>query len=256
MAVSQDELDIDRTCRLLEHWVVLAVAVFVTGCARRNFSILQLLREPVRFAGAIQGGVGAAELPKWFPVQESVIDVGSGALYGKLRELPLPTRTDAATPQTVSLQIDFSRMPLPPDTTGFTLTYFPWFRFLSEPLNFDAVGRVADYIADCVRFLLVRNGVAASVKNDGDIQRVRAAGGLEIEITGMPALRRLALVHGSSRTLFDLEAKRIEIARRMFPSAYAAGQELLATPDRLANVDLTADAERLSLIAVEGDAHV
>jgi hypothetical protein len=254
--VSQDDLDIDRTCQLLEHWVVLAVAVFVTGCARRNFSILQLLKEPVRLSGAIQGGVGTADVPKWFPIQESVIEVGSGALYGKLRELPLPTRTDAPNPQTVRLQIDFSRMPLPPALPGFTLTYFPWFRFLSEPLNFDAVGRVADYIADCVRFLLVRHGVAASVAGDGEIRRVRAAGGLEIEVTGTRALRSLALSHGSSRSLFDLEAKRIEIARSMFPSAYAAGQELLATPDRLANVELTADAKRLTLTAVEGDAHV
>ena len=254
--MSETDFDIDRTCQLLEHWVVLAVAAFVTNCATRNFSMLRLLKEPIRLAGTVQGSDGTAELPKWFPVQESIIEVGNGVLYGKLAELPLPGRVDTATPQTVRLQIDFSRIPLPPTVTGFTLTYFPWFRFLSEPLNFDAVGRVSDYIADCVRFLLVRNGAAAAVESDGEFRRVRASGGLEVEIAGTQSLRSLALAHGASRTVFDLEAKRIEIARRMFPAAYAAGQELLATPDRLANVDLTADAERLSLVAVEGNAHV
>jgi hypothetical protein len=254
--VSQDALDIDRACRLLEHWVVLAVAVFITGCAKRNFSVLQLLREPVRLAGTIQGGVGTAEVPKWFPVQESVLEVGGGALYGKLRDLAVPSRTDGVNPQTVRLQIDFSRVSLPAGLTSFTLTYFPWFRFLSEPLNFDAAGRVADYVADCVRFLLVRNGATASVESDGETRRVRASGGLEIEITGTQALRSLALSHGPSRTLFDLTAKRIEVAQRMFPAAYAAGQELFNTPDRPLNVDMAIDSERLTLTAVEGAAHV
>jgi len=255
-AVSQDDLDADRVCKLLEHWVVLAVAVFITGCARRNFSVLQLLREPIRLSGTIQGNVGVAEVPTWFPVQESVIEVGGGALYGKLRDLPLPARTDGANQQMVRLQIDFSRISLSPSPTSFILTYFPWFRFLSEPLNFDAVGRAADYVADCARFLLARNGTAAAVETDGETRRVRAAGGLEIAITGTPALRSLALSHGPARTLFDLEAKRIEVARRMFPAAYAAGQELLNTPDRPLHVDMASDGERLTLTAVESDAHV
>lgn len=254
--MSQNDLDIGRTCTLLEHWVVLAVAVFITGCARRNFSVLQLLKEPVRLGGTIQGSVGTADVPKWFPIQDSVLEVGGGALYGKLRDMPLPSRTDAVIPQTVRLQVDFSRMSLAPDLTSFTLSYSPWFRFLSEPLNFDAAGRVADYVADCIRFLLVRDGCAASVESAGETRRVRASGGLDIEITGAQALRSLTLSHGPSRTLFDLEAKRIEIARRMFPAAYAAGQELLNTSDRLLNVDLAIDPDRLTLAAVEGDAHV
>lgn len=254
--MSQNDLDIGRTCTLLEHWIVLAVAVFITGCARRNFSVIQILKEPVRLAGTIQGGVGTADVPKWFPVQDSVLEVGRGVLYGKLRDMPLPSRTDGADPQTVRLQIDFSRMSLAPDLTSFTLSYSPWFRFLSEPLNFDAVGRVADYVADCIRFLLVRNGSAASVESDGETRRVRASGGLDIEIKGDQVLRSLALSHGPSRTLFDLEAKRIEIARRMFPAAYAAGQELLSTSDRLLNVDMAIDPERLTLAALQGDAHV
>jgi len=255
-AVSQNDFDTERVRELLEHWVVLAVGVFITTCARRNFSILKLLREPVRLSGTIQDSVATVDVPKWLPVKDSVLEVAGGALYGKLRELSVTARSEGLDPQTVRLQIDFSRMPLPTDPTDFTLTYFPWFRFLAEPLNFDAAGRVSDYVADCVRFLLVRSGAAASIEGDGETRRVHASGGLDIEITGTKALRSFTLSHGPSRTLFDLEGKRIEVAQRMFPAAYAAGQALLKTPDRPLNVDMAIDDERLTLTAVEGAAHV
>lgn len=256
--MSRDDPEVDRFCELIEHWVVLAAALFITGCATRNFSVLQLLKEPARFTGTINGGFAALELPKWFPIQDSIFEIAGGALYAKLRDLPLATRAEKIDPQKVRLRIDLGRTVLPGGANTFTLTYFPWFRFLSEPLNFDAVGRVADYVADCFRFLLARSGIASSVEGDsgGDTWHVRTAGGLDIEVVGLPALRSITVSHGSMRTSFDLDLKRIEIDRRMFPAAYEAGQELLKTPDRLINVDVSIDDNHLYLTAAEGGANV
>lgn len=253
--VIQSEGETERLCRSVEPWAVLAAGVLITACCRQNFSLLQLLRAPVRYAGTASGGLAALDLPGWFPVQEAVLEVGDGALYAKLRELPLATRTQKTAAQTLRLEIDLGRAPLPTGPQAFSLTYFPWFRFLSEPLNFDAVDRVAAYVADCFRFLLARNGIAASVDGEGDERHVRTPSGFDIAVAGMSALRSVSLSQGSLRSLFDLEARRIEIDRGMFPAAYDAGQKLSATSDRLANLDLAIDGDRLHL-APSGGAHV
>ena len=253
--VIQSEGDTERLCRSIEPWAVLATGVLITSCCTQNFSVLQLLRAPVRYAGTVVGGMAALDLPSWFPAQEAVLEVAGGALHAKLRELPLATRPQKTGAQALRFEIDLGRAPLPAGPQAFSLTYFPWFRFVSEPLNFDAVDRVAAYIADCFRFLLVRNGIAASVEGEGDHRHVRTPGGFDIAIAGMRALRSVTLSHGSLRSLFDLEAKRIEIDRGMFPAAYEAGQKLAGTSDRLANLDLAIDGDRLQLAAA-GGAHV
>jgi hypothetical protein len=167
-------------------------------------------------------------------------------------------RAEDAGQQNVRLTIDLRAVPLPQGPNGCTLTYFPWFRFLSEPVNFEAVGRVAEYVADCLRFLLARNGIAATVERDdsGDQRHIRAAGGLEIEIAGMQALRSIAVSCGPMRTLFDLDARRLEIDRRMFPAAYEAGEELLKSPDRLINLEAAIDGDHLHMAVAGGGAHV
>ncbi|HEX6120968.1 MAG TPA: hypothetical protein VFZ03_16090 [Dongiaceae bacterium] len=246
----------DRLCKSLEPWVVLAAGVLITSCCRSNFSVIQLLKAPVQYGGAISGGIGVADMPSWFPVQEAVLEIAGGTLYAKLRELPLKARTQATGPQTMRLEIEFVRVPLPAGASMFSLTYSPWFRFLSEPLNFDIVGRVAPYIADCFRFLLARNGISAAVDGDGDERHVRAADEIEIAVAGMQSLRSVALSMGSMRTLVDLESRRIEIDRRMFPAAYDAGRALSETSDRLINIDTTIDDTLFSLAVAGSAAHV
>ena len=254
--VTQSERATDRLCKSIEPWVVLAIGVLTTACCRGNFSVLQLLKAPVRHGGTISGGIGAVELPSWFPIQEAVLEIAGGALYAKLRELPLKARTQPTGPQTVRLEIEFARAPLPAGANAFSLTYFPWFRFLSEPLNFDAMNRVAAYIADCFRFLLARNGISAAVSADGDERHVRTADGIDIAVTGMQSLRRVVLAIGPMHTLVDLDARRIEIDRRMFPAAYEAGHALSETSDRLINLDTAIDDTHFRLAAAAGAAHV
>ena len=254
--MSERAVEADRFYEDIEHWVVLGVAVFTTCCFSGNFSILELLKAPVRGTGKVSGGTAVLEVPKWFPAQDAVLDAGGGAIYSKLRDLPVATRKEEAGPQTVRLHIDLSAAALPAGADAVSLTYFPWFRFVSEPINFDAVGRVADYIANCFRFLLVRQGISATVEGSGETRQVRAAGGLDIEIVGTQALRSIALTHGPMRTMFDLAARTIEIDGRMFPAAFAAGQELLKTADRIAKADIAIDGSHLRLSVAGSGAHV
>ncbi|MGH6891760.1 MAG: hypothetical protein ACREEP_05840, partial [Dongiaceae bacterium] len=144
----------------------------------------------------------------------------------------------------------------PNETQAFALTYFPWFRFLSEPVAFDAVDRVAEYVACCFQFLLARNGFPAVIERDGDRRHVLTEAGVAIEAVGMQALKSIVLSHDAKRTAIDIEAKQIQVDRSMFPSVYQAGREMLETPDRLLNVDVRKSETHLILTEAKGAEHV
>lgn len=240
----------------LEPWVVLAAGMLITAGFTRNFSVLQLLREPIQHRGTIVDGVAVLDLPSWFPVPESVLDVAGGAIYARIKDLSLPTDTRKTRDQAVRLQIDLRRVPLPAGAHACSLTYFPWFRFLSEPVGFDAVDRVADYVAGCFRFMLVRAGLPAIVEGEGDRRSVRCGTGLAVDVSGMRTLQSVVLSDGEARTSFDFPHRAIEIDRRMFPAAHEAGVQMLRTDDRLTNVAATMTDTRLRFAVTKEPAHV
>lgn len=241
---------------LAEPWAVLAAGTFITACATRNFTPLQLLRAPIRCPGRVEGGTVTIDVPLWFPLQDAVLEVAGGSVYSKLRDLPVNPRAQKISEQAQRVQIDLGRAPIPAGSHAATLTYSPWFRFLAEPVGFDAVGRVASYVAGCFRYLLISHGLAAEVLQAEDACRVEAAGGLVIDIQGMAALKSIALAQGALETRFDLDAPRIQIDRRMFPAAYEAGAAALKTADRLINAEMTASEHHLVLTQAKGGAHV
>ena len=141
-----------------------------------------------------------------------------------------------------------------PDTTTFTLTYSPWFRFFAEPANFNIQGRCAAYVAECIRFLCARNGIAASISPQIDGSDV-VTPGFRVEVRGMVRLEQLRITDGTSESIFDLAHRRIVLDERMFPAAVTAGRALLETPDRLMNLNLTLDGQRMQM-TYAGAAHV
>ncbi|MGH6893472.1 MAG: hypothetical protein ACREEP_14570, partial [Dongiaceae bacterium] len=91
--MSPVQTEADRIYELTEPWIVLAVGVFITACCTQNFSAIQLLKAPVRFEGKINNGVATIDLPNWFPAQEPIFEFNAGAIYSKLKDLPLAVST-------------------------------------------------------------------------------------------------------------------------------------------------------------------
>jgi hypothetical protein len=240
-------------------WAVLATGTFITSCATNNFAVLDLLASPLQVGGRIATmgpqRQGQISVPNWFPVQEAILETSGGEICTKLREISIKQNTTPAQGDNMVLALDLSKVPLRPDTHTFTLAYSPWFRFLSEPANFAMASRCAAYAADCIRFLCVRSGIAASLapQNDGcDVVTPY----MRIEVRGMAQLTSISIVDDSGESTFDLAHRRITIDERMFPAAVAAGRALLATQDRLINVDLTLDGRRMKMAYTGAPAHV
>lgn len=240
--------------QLMEPWAVLATGAFITSCAGNNFSAIDLLRAPVQIRGTIDGRTARVAAPKWFPIEESFFESQAGLIYSRVKDLAAPHRAQSAG-DVVQVGFDLSKVNLPPEIQAFTLTYFPWFRFLSEPISFDAVGRVAYHIANCLQFLLRSKGFAAVLQSSDDDCLVSTDGGVVLAITGMSTLSQLRIVSETSASSFDLAGRRIELAEDMFPAAYAAGRAMLETQDRLLNITAGIEQNRL-ILAYHEESHV
>jgi hypothetical protein len=214
----------------MEPWAVLAVGAFISSCASRNFAAIDLLKAPVQFQGKILGKAAVVTTPKWFPIDESYFESQAGLIYSRVKDLALPRRTQAAGDE-MQYGFELSKVTLPPDVQSFTLTYFPWFRFLSEPISFDAVGQVAFYIANCFRFLLRSKGFSATLQAEGDGCVITTDADIRLEISGMASLRHLRIVCDADASLFDLANRRIELPPTC--SGIRSGRWDAETPDRL-----------------------
>ena len=241
--------------RLMEPWAVLAAGALITSCASKNFSALDLLRAPVQIQGRIDGKAAVTAVPKWFPIDESYFESQAGLIYSRVKDLAVPRRTQVVG-EAVQVGFDVSKVALPPDIGSFTLTYFPWFRFMSEPISFDAAGKVASYIANCLHFLLRSKGFSAMLQSAGDLFSVVTDHGITLEISGMAALNRLSVVGDGVISTFDLAGRRIELAEDMFPAAFEAGRAMLQTPDRLLNIETVVDNKCLVLAYREESQYV
>ncbi len=239
-------------------WAVLATGVFITCCATNQFAVIDLLAMPLQVSGQITNSgpqrIGQIAVPKWFPVAESILETAGGEIRTKLKEIPVPANITPSQGDNAMVTIDFSKSPLRAGTGTFTLTYSPWFRFFAEPANFNILSRSAAYVAECVRFLCARNGIAAAVTGQIDGSDV-VTPGFRVEVRGMARLEKLRITDGTAESVFDLAQRRILLDERMFPAAVAAGRALLETPDRLLNLNLTLDGQRMQM-AYAGAAHV
>lgn len=250
--MTQQKPDPSELYAKAEPWVILAVSTFITACYKQNFSVIDLLRSPYRYSGQIDGTVAVIDMPDWFPARESVLEVGGGALHTKLKDTALPANSKKLDGGT-RFRIDLQNARLPADMPQtVSLTYFPWFRFLSEPVNYDAHDRVAAYIASCIQFLFRRSGSSANTITSGDQSHVAADCGIVVAVSGMQAMSRFVVSSGALETSFDFANRRISIDRRMFPLAYEAGHAMLQTADRPRGVSIEAGDTHLVLSAMRG----
>ena len=246
-------LSTSDVCSRLSHWAVLASGVLVASAASGNPAAIQLLQRPVVVRGTIADGIASAIAPPWFPVNHAILSTQEGELFSRVKDLALPSEANKVKD---GLYCTFHLRDIAPrvKSKSFTLTYFPWFRFLAEPLTFEAEDSVADYVAECIRFLLVREGVAAAVDPSHDSCEVRCDNGLAIRIEGMESIERIEIEADGVRSSMDLEALQLTVDRRMFPEVFAMGHEMLATPDRLMNMHVEERGDLLVLRAVLGGA--
>lgn len=237
--------DMNDVLARCESWVVMATGVFITCCRTGNFSPVDLARQPVLAEGRIKQGIAETIVPKWFPLQDAIFQSGDGTLYCRVGDLPVKKNAQSLDANNIRATLDLRPLPSTHDT--FSLIYFPWFRFLAEPVNFDAVGKVAAYISDCLLFLMKKQGMSTTRTLAGNSCHLVTTDGFEVTVTGQERLSRLSLIWQKAETIFDLERRSIQIDQRMFPAAYQAARQVVTEGDKLDNASIVVAAPLVTL---------
>jgi len=245
--------DISSIYEAMAPWAVLATSVLTTCSGLNHFSTINLLAMPQQITGTIQQQgtqrLALVGVPTWFPLNDSVIETSGGELWCKIKSVITEAKTAPPQNKMVIYQFDLTTMPVKPETASFTLTYSPWFRFATEPVSFDICGRVAAYVAECIRFLFARSGIVASVIAVPDGCDLTTPQGLRIEVRGIDALSSIRLVEGDRDSTFHLAERNIAVDRRMFPAIYAAADAMLKTDDRPLNMTVSVDNDKARFVS-------
>jgi len=231
--------DRNRLYEMAEPWAVLAVGTLITCCRQNNFSTIDFLRAPLIANSTIDDNVASVTLPKWFPLEDAIFETPDGSIYTRVRDLPFVFKRKPVSADNVEATLDLTGAPISPAVKSFVLNYFPWYRFLVEPVAFDALGRAADYVTKCLKFLAAREGFDVRVEESVESRVIDTGVGVRIEIAGGMYLNRLRILDGEMQSVFDVEARSIDVDSRMFPAIAAAVAEMLKTDDRLDNMTVT-----------------
>jgi hypothetical protein len=242
--------------RQLAPWVVLATSVLITACRTGRFTAIDLLKAPVRYSGKVENGVAQALVPKGFPLPEAILISHRGTLFSKVKELPFAKKTENANEKVDVVGFDIKSTALATNGESFDIVYYPFYRFLSENYFFDADNKVAAYIADCVRFMLLRDGGHPTVRVSGETCSVNSGSGIQIDMTGMTSLSKVEIHEHDAHTSFDLDRRRIAIDQRMFPDAYYAGKKVLEMKGKLQDVSISCSEFCLTLEYAKGAPNV
>jgi len=201
----------------------------------------------MRFRGEVSDGQVQIAVPKGFPTTDAILVSSGMEFLSKVKDLNLPISTQSLNERADVITIKFQGVKAVEALSHLDLTYYPLYRFHSEHLFFDADNKVAAYVGDCIRFVMLRSGYHPNVKNDGDISVITSGAGVTITVVGMKSLEKIEIFDSGRTTVFDIKEKRIDVDSTMYPSVYAAGADMMKTEGKLANMSVSLTDTTLSL---------
>lgn len=226
----------DALHKAIEPWVVLASSVLITCCCTRNFTAIDLLKAPMRFRGEASDGQVQIAVPKGFPLADAILVSSGMEFLSKVKDLTLPMSTQNLNEQADVVAIKFQGVKALESLSHLDLTYYPLYRFHSEQYFFHADQKVAAYVGDCIRFIMLRNGFQPDMQQQQDRCVVASGTGVQVTVVGMQSLERIEISDSEHTTVLDLNERSISVDSLMYPSVYAAGVEMLETEGELSNM--------------------
>lgn len=223
--------------------MVMVTGVLITAYRVGNFSPINMLRGPMRYGGDVVDGRLQLAVPNGFPVMDSVIKTDNTRIEVVARHFPGGIKRQPTEQNSEIAIIDFRPLPIDQIPNEGSLEYYPLYRFLSEQHMFNAEGRVAEYAADCTRFMLQREGYTPFVFKEGDVCRVATGDQTELLFRGMSSLQQIIIQEpenkGAGKTVIELDRYRLRVSRYMFPEIYEAGEKVVKSGDALAGLSIS-----------------
>ena len=147
----------------MDEIVFVIVGNFITACYSRDFTLFNLLRKPVTFNLLRDKNFLFTKIPKRFPWNEFVIEIGDNFVT-KLKDIPLRKGVKEGDKEFDIFYIDVSTLEnekvlgFQSEITKGLLIYSPWYRFVSEPFNFDK-NDFGNHVSGAILYLFQSQGI-------------------------------------------------------------------------------------------------
>ena len=241
--------------REIEKLFFIILGTFITSSYSRDFTLLELVRKPLQFPISKNGNYFVAKIPKGLPWQETVVILGD-AFATKTKDIPIRKgiqKADEANDLFVLDAGEFNQLFYQDGFGDFTqgaLSYYPLYRFVTEPFAFKMNENVLAYVSNAIVYVLKREGFKCFVESKNPEKyevTVTSKGNLieQILVFGDKKLDKLELHGKGSISALNFIEKKVSLARAHSPVCFEA---LFKTgDDNLSNISLKKTEERIDL---------
>ena len=152
----------------IEKLVFIILGTFITSSYSRDFTLLELVRNPT-FPISKNGNYFVAKIPKGLPWQETVVILGD-VFATKTKDIPIRKgiqKADEANDLFVLDAGEFNQLFYQDGFGDFTqgsLSYYPLYRFVTEPFKFKMNENVLAYVSNAIAYVLKREGFKCFVE--------------------------------------------------------------------------------------------
>lgn len=197
----------------------VVIGNFITSCYTRNWAWLDLLRKPIVFNGSVNRTIITFNMPSWIPAGDSVLILNDGRMQAKMKDFPFKRR-EQITDQKTRLMVVKVELPGEESVKSAKLTYSPWFRFVTEPVDFLISDQVATYVTKAVDYALRREGEVTELQQvENGMSLSFDHGKRRFEAIGESELEKIQLHEDTAElSALDFKARILSLSDRLSPS--------------------------------------
>ena len=149
----------------MSKFLFIIISSFITCCYRRDFTIFDLLRKPLEFKFERQGEFLVAKIPNGVPWEDSIIKLDN-EFVTKVKDIPVRKGIQKIDDRTSGFVIDVSSIEKllvfekgEININQGILSYYPLYKFVTEPANFDSENDVSKFALRCIQYYIKSIGI-------------------------------------------------------------------------------------------------
>ncbi len=207
----------------MSKFLFIIISSFITNCYRRDFTTFDLLRKPLEFKFERQGEFLVAKIPTGIPWEDSIIKLDN-EFVTKVKDIPVRKGIQKIDDRTSGFVIDVSSIEKllvfekgEININQGILSYYPLYKFVTEPANFDLENDVSKFALRCIQYYIKSIGFKTeSLKKFDDVSWMMDFGSSgsskkAVITEGKTSLERIVLKSGHEASDLDIVNRRIRI---------------------------------------------
>ena len=248
---------------MFESYLFMIIGNFITSAFTKDFTALELLRKPILFPGQKQGNFFLFKIPKGFPHTDLVLCIGERNFVSKVKDAALKSGLQNHDEKNNLLVVDatpiFSDYGNGENINIAKAVYFPWYRFVTEPVEFFKIEDVSTYVLKAIYYLTKVKGVDSQFVASGDFSEVKVQGVFDkgvssVRADGKNQLNAISLLSGEEKTFestLHLKERKITLHKIHSKLLFNAIETINKKNESLGNIEVKVHGDCAELIYIK-----